>query len=59
MTLQKDLDEMDKALNNLKVQTIDRFDEWFWKLKYAKFIYILLYAISGIYVLTSFYLTFN
>lgn len=59
MTLEKDLEELNSALKDLKAKTVDRFIEWFWKIKYAKIIYILLYVISGAYVLTSFYLTFN
>jgi len=59
MTLQKDLSELDKVLSDLKAKTVDKLGAWFWKIKYAKLIYILLYMISGVYVLASFYLTFN
>ena len=59
MTLEKDLGELNLSLKEFKAQTIYKFGAWFWKLKYSKLIYILLYVISGAYVLTSFYFTFN
>lgn len=61
MTLQKDLSELDKVLGELKAKTIDKFGAWYVKFfgRFAFPIYVLLLLISGAYVLTSFYLTFN
>lgn len=59
MSLEKDLNELNESVSDLKSQTIERFVAWFWGLKYAQAIYIALYVIAGAYVLTSFYLTFN
>ena len=59
MTLQKDINQLDKALSDFKTLTIDRFAKWFFGFKYAVPFYAIVWIISVAYVLTSLYYTFN
>ena len=60
-TLQEVLDNFNRALKDLKAETVDKFGVWYTRFfgRLAFPLYVILLLISMAYVLTSFYYTLN